>query len=146
MAWAAAVANTPTSNRVIGFSGEMMDTSNVTVLPKNQLGSRMSTGQVLLLSLLKLLPIKLSFNQDICWTCVLSRLRHLLLVFGLHKTFFRLRYTMSRSWLHYVTAFLARQCMMRVEGYCLGIRHTQSLAHIIVDLTTTARQPSLTGC
>eukprot|EP00731_Ephydatia_muelleri_P022830 Em0015g413a len=40
VAWAAAVANPPTSNRVIRFSGEVMDTSNAAVLPKNQLGSK----------------------------------------------------------------------------------------------------------
>ena len=44
MAWAAAVANTPTSNKVTGFSGEVMDTSNAAVLPKDQLGSKMSAG------------------------------------------------------------------------------------------------------
>ena len=39
MAWAAAVADTPASNKVTGLSGEVMLTSNAAVLPKNQLGS-----------------------------------------------------------------------------------------------------------
>ena len=43
MAWAAAVANTPASNKVSGFSGEVMDTSNAAVLPKTQLGSNSVT-------------------------------------------------------------------------------------------------------
>ena len=55
MAWAAAVADTPASNKVTGLSGEVMFTSNAAVLPKNQLGSKMSAGQVLLWSLLRLL-------------------------------------------------------------------------------------------
>ena len=38
VAWAAAVANTPASSKVIGFSGEVMDTSYAAVLPKNQSG------------------------------------------------------------------------------------------------------------
>ena len=54
--WAAAVADTPVSNRVMGLNGAMLDTSNAAVLPKNQLGSRMSDGQVLLWSLLKFMP------------------------------------------------------------------------------------------
>ena len=56
VAWAAAVADTPASNKITGFSGEVMDTSNAAVLPKNQLGSSTSAGRVLLWSLLKLLP------------------------------------------------------------------------------------------
>ena len=56
MASTAAVGDLPASSRVIGCSGEVIDTSNAVVLPKNQLGSRMSAGQVLLWSLLKLLP------------------------------------------------------------------------------------------
>ena len=48
MAWAAAVADTPASNKVTGLSGEVMLTSNAAVLPKNQLGSKMSAGRVLL--------------------------------------------------------------------------------------------------
>ena len=40
MAWAAAVADTPASNKVTGLSGEVMLTSNAAVLPKNQLGSK----------------------------------------------------------------------------------------------------------
>ena len=56
MAWAAAVADTPASNKVTGLSGEVMLTSNAAVLPKNQLGSKMSAGLVLLWSLLRLLP------------------------------------------------------------------------------------------
>ena len=56
MAWAAAVADTPASNKVTGLSGEVMLTSNAAVLPKNQLGSKMSAGRVLLWSLLRLLP------------------------------------------------------------------------------------------
>ena len=56
MAWAAAVADTPASNKVTGLSGEVMLTSNAAVLPKNQLGSKMSAGWVLLWSLLRLLP------------------------------------------------------------------------------------------
>ena len=39
VAWAAAVAETPASNKVTGLSGEVMLTSNAAVLPKNQLGS-----------------------------------------------------------------------------------------------------------
>eukprot|EP00731_Ephydatia_muelleri_P018658 Em0011g698a len=39
VAWAAAVADTPASNKVTGLSGEVMLTSNAAVLPKNQLGS-----------------------------------------------------------------------------------------------------------
>ena len=56
VAWAAAVADTPASKKVIGFSSEVMDTSNAAVLPKTQLGSKMSAGRVLLWSLFKLLP------------------------------------------------------------------------------------------
>ena len=56
VAWAAAVADTPASNKVTGLSGEVMLTSNAAVLPKNQLGSKMSAGRVLLWSLLRLLP------------------------------------------------------------------------------------------
>ena len=37
-----AVAYTPTSNKVTEFSGEVMDTSIAAILPKSQLGSRMS--------------------------------------------------------------------------------------------------------
>ena len=48
VAQAAAVADTPASNKITGFSGEVMDTSNAAFLPKNQLGSKMSAGQVLL--------------------------------------------------------------------------------------------------
>ena len=44
------VVNNPASNRVIGFSCEVIDTSNAVFLPKNQLGSRMSAGRVLLWS------------------------------------------------------------------------------------------------
>ena len=55
VAWAAAVADTPASNKITGFSSEVMDTSNAAVLPKNQLGRSMSAGRVLLWSLLKLL-------------------------------------------------------------------------------------------
>ena len=50
VAWAAAVADTPASNKITGFSGEVMDTSNAAVLPKNHLGSKMSAGRVLLWS------------------------------------------------------------------------------------------------
>eukprot|EP00731_Ephydatia_muelleri_P011626 Em0006g520a len=39
VAWAAAVADTPASNKVTGLSGEVMLTSNAAVLPKNQLGT-----------------------------------------------------------------------------------------------------------
>ena len=53
VAWAAAVADTPASNKITGFSGEVMDTSNAAV---HQLGRSMSAGRVLLWSLLKLLP------------------------------------------------------------------------------------------
>ena len=35
--WVAAVADPSTSNKVIGCSGEVMDTSNAAVLPVNQL-------------------------------------------------------------------------------------------------------------
>ena len=55
VAWAAAVADTPASNKITGFSGEVMDTSNAAVLPQNQLESSMSAGQVLQWFLLKLL-------------------------------------------------------------------------------------------
>ena len=56
VAWAAAVASTPASYKLTGFSGEVMDTSNAAVLLKNQLRSSMSAGRVLLWSLLRLLP------------------------------------------------------------------------------------------
>ena len=36
MAWVAAVADTPASNKVTGLSGEVMLTSNAAVLLKNQ--------------------------------------------------------------------------------------------------------------
>eukprot|EP00731_Ephydatia_muelleri_P007059 Em0003g1307a len=39
VAWAAAVADIPASNKVTGLSGEVMLTSNAAVLPNNQLGS-----------------------------------------------------------------------------------------------------------
>ena len=44
------MANTPASKKVTGLSGEVMDTSNAAVLPKNQLESKMSAGRVLLWS------------------------------------------------------------------------------------------------
>ena len=37
-----AVPYTPASNKVTEFSGEVIDTSIAAILPKNQLGSRMS--------------------------------------------------------------------------------------------------------
>ena len=37
VAWAAAVADTPVSNKITGFSSEVMDTSNAAVLPKTSL-------------------------------------------------------------------------------------------------------------
>ena len=55
VAWTAAVDDTPASNRVTEFSGEVMDTSNAAVLSKTPLGSTMSAGRVLLWSLPKLL-------------------------------------------------------------------------------------------
>ena len=56
VAWAAAVTDTPASNKIAGFRGEVMDTSNAAVLPKNQLGRSMSAGRVLLWFLHKLMP------------------------------------------------------------------------------------------
>eukprot|EP00731_Ephydatia_muelleri_P006108 Em0003g356a len=46
VAWAAAVADTPASNKVTGLSGEVMLTSNAAVLPKNQLGTMESLSQL----------------------------------------------------------------------------------------------------
>ena len=51
MAWAAAVADTPASNKVTGLSGEVMLTSNAAVLPKNQLGSKMSAVIIIIITI-----------------------------------------------------------------------------------------------
>ena len=56
MAWAAAVVNTLASNKVTGFSSEVIGTSNAAVLPAKTQFGKMSAGRVLLWSLLKLLP------------------------------------------------------------------------------------------
>ena len=44
----AAVAVTPTSNKVCGLSGDVTDTFKAAVLPMTQLGISISAGQVLL--------------------------------------------------------------------------------------------------
>ena len=68
MAWAAAVADTPTSNKVIGFSSEVMDTSNAAVLPKTQLvswtGLAMVSTEVI---------ANLHFNPYVCPMTVLHQ-------------------------------------------------------------------------
>ena len=70
--WAAALANTPASKGVRGLSGEGIETSSDAVLPKNQLGSKMSAGRDLLWSRVRLLlhldPYVCSmtgFHQDV---------------------------------------------------------------------------------
>ena len=69
MAWAAAVADTPASNKVTGLSGEVMLTSNAAVLPKNQLGSKMSL-LLLLLLLLLLFVLYYILGNILIHTCV----------------------------------------------------------------------------
>ena len=56
------MANTPASNKVTGFSGEVMDTSNAAVLPKIQLGRK--TSGCMGLTVVAIINMKMQNDQS----------------------------------------------------------------------------------